>query len=75
MKTLLGLLCYVVVAAPGGLLGLLLFVAVTVIVLWAIWELLKWAGVPIPRPVQIVLIAVVSIVLIVFIFRALGYAI
>ena len=50
-------------------MGLLQKVAIACIVIWAIWALLLWAGIAIPRPVQIILIALVCIVVIVWLFQ------
>lgn len=61
-----------VVLAGGGLLGLLLKVAIACIVIWAIYALLQWAGIAIPRPVQIILIALVCIVVIYWLFEIAG---
>jgi hypothetical protein len=43
-------------------IALLVKVAIVCVILWAIWALLAWAGVTIPRPVQIILIAIGCIV-------------
>lgn len=61
-----------IVLGGGGLLGLLLKVAIACIVIWAIYALLQWAGVTIPRPVQIILIALVCIVVIYWLFEIAG---
>ena len=61
-------------AFPGGLLGLLFKIAIVCIVCWGIWELVKWLGVTIPRPVQIILICVVCIILVYWLFEALQLA-
>lgn len=57
---------------PGGLLGLLLKVAVCCVVIWAIYALLQWAGITIPRPVQIIIIALVCILIIYWLFQIFG---
>lgn len=54
------------------MLGLLLWVAVAAIVIWAIIALIKWSGIAIPQPVMIILTALVAIFLILLIFRAFG---
>lgn len=61
-------------AFPGtdSLLGLLLLVAIACVVIWGIYALLQWAGIQIPPPVRIIFICLVSIVLIVLLFRAVG---
>jgi O-antigen ligase len=59
-------------AFSGGLLGLLLKVAIVCVVVWAIWQLLAWAGITIPRPVQIILIALLCILLIYWLFQIFG---
>ena len=66
------LLLSTIVLAGGGLLGLLLKVAIACIVIWAIYALLQWAGIVIPRPVQIILIALVCIVIIYWLFEIAG---
>jgi hypothetical protein len=48
----------------GGLVGLLVKVAIFCVIIWAIYAILQWAGIVIPRPVQIVLIAIICIILI-----------
>jgi hypothetical protein len=60
---------FVLAVLSGGWLGLLEEVAIIVVVVWAIWALLEWLGVKIPRPIQILLIALVCIVAIVLLFR------
>jgi hypothetical protein len=52
----------------GGLVGLLIKVAVACVVIWAIWALLQWLEITIPRPVQIILIALGCILLIYWIY-------
>lgn len=69
MQTLF-LLGAVVVA--GGLLGLLLKIAILCVVVWAIFALLQWAGIAIPRPVQIILIALACIIAIYWLFQIAG---
>ena len=61
-----------IVVASGGLLGLLLKVAIACVVVWAVYALLQWAGITIPRPVQIILIALVCIVVIYWLFEIAG---
>ena len=56
----------------GSLLGLLLEVAIACVVIWAIYALLQWAGIPIPRPIQIILIALVCIIVIIWLFKLAG---
>ena len=60
------------VAFSGGLLGLLLKVAIACVIIWAIWALLQWAGVTIPRPVQIIFIALACILIIYWLFQIFG---
>ncbi len=62
----------VVSFTTSGLLGLLLWVAIACVVLWAIIALVRWSGIPIPEPVRIVLVALVCIALIILLFRAFG---
>lgn len=58
--------------AEGGLIGLLLKVAIACVVIWAIYALLQWAGITIPRPVQIILIALACILIIYWLFAIFG---
>ena len=58
--------------STGGLIGLLVWVAIAAIVVWAIIALVKWSGIPIPQPVYIILAAFIGIALILFIARAFG---
>lgn len=53
----------------GGLLGLLLKVAIACVVIWAIWALLKWLEIEIPRPIQIIIIALACILIIYWLFQ------
>jgi hypothetical protein len=64
----------IIIAAieTSGLLGLLLKVAIACVVIWAIWALLQWAGITIPRPVQIIFIALVCILIIYWLFQIFG---
>ena len=54
---------------PSGLLGLLFWVAVLCVVVWAIIALVRWSGLPIPEPVRIVFIALACIFLIALCFK------
>jgi hypothetical protein len=56
----------------GGLLSLLLYVAILAVVIWAIYALLQWAGITIPRPIAIILTALVCIVVILWLFKFAG---
>ena len=56
----------------SGLIGLLLKVAIACVIIWAIWALLQWAGVTIPRPVQIIFIALACILIIYWLFQIFG---
>lgn len=58
--------------STGSLLGILLWVAVLAVVVWAVIALVRWSGVPIPQPVIIILTALVAIFLIILLFRAFG---
>lgn len=58
--------------STGSLLGVLLWVAVAAVVVWAVIALVRWSGVPIPQPVIIILTALVAIFLIILLFRAFG---
>jgi hypothetical protein len=55
-----------------SLVGLLLKVAIACVIIWAIYALLQWAGITIPRPVQIILIALVCILVIYWLFQIFG---
>jgi len=56
----------ILAATPSteGWIGLLFKVAVVCIVCWGVWELIKWTGWPIPRPVIIIATCLVAILLI-----------
>ena len=69
---MIALLSLLAVESAGGLVGLLLYVAIACIVIWAIWALINWTGVSIPEPVRIIAIALLCIVAIVLLFRAVG---
>ncbi len=69
MLTLLTLLAAIVAPGGGGLLGLLLTVAIVCVIIWAVYALLQWAGIAIPRPVQIILIALCCCVAIYWLFK------
>lgn len=56
----------------GGLIALLLKVAIACVIIWAIYALLQWAGITIPRPIQIILIALVCILVIYWLFEIFG---
>lgn len=58
--------------AGGALIALLLKVAIACVIIWAIYALLQWAGIAIPRPVQIILIALVCILVIYWLFEIFG---
>jgi hypothetical protein len=45
----------------GGLVALLIKLAIAAVVIWGIYALIQYMGWEIPRPVQIVLICLVSI--------------
>lgn len=59
-------------AFPAGALGLLFKVAIACVIIWAIYALLQWAGVTIPRPIQIVFIALACILVIYWLFELFG---
>lgn len=61
-----------IVPSTGSLIGLLVWVAIACIVIWAIIALVKWSGIPIPQPVYIILAAFVGIACILLIARAFG---
>lgn len=66
------LLASAFVPSTGGLIGILVWVAIAAIVVWAIIALVKWSGIPIPQPVWIILAAFVGIAAILLIARAFG---
>ena len=53
----------------GGLVGLLVKVAIACVIIWAIYALLQWAGISIPRPIQIILIALACILVIYWLYE------
>lgn len=53
----------------GGFEILLFKVAVAVVVIWALYALLKWSGLIIPQPVWIILSALAAILLIYWAFQ------
>ena len=59
-------------AFPGGAIGLLFKIAIACVIIWAIKALLDWAGIAIPRPIWILLIALVCIILIYWLFELFG---
>ena len=56
----------------GGLLGLLLKVAIACVIIWAIYALLQWAGITIPPPIRIIFIALACILVIYWLFEIFG---
>lgn len=58
--------------STSSLIGLLVWVAIAAIVVWAIIALVKWSGVPIPQPVYIILAAFLGIALILLLARLFG---
>lgn len=56
----------------GGLIQLLVTVAIACVVIWAIIALVKWTGIVIPQPVWIILTAFICIAAIVLIARFFG---
>ena len=56
-------------AFPGGAIGLLFKIAIACVIIWAIEALLDWAGVVIPRPIWILIVAVACIILIYWLFE------
>ncbi len=64
----------VAISFPSGVIGLLFKIAIICVVVWGIYALLQWAGVAIPRPVQIILICVICIILIYWLFELVQYA-
>ncbi len=69
----LALTSLAVFPSTGGLIGLLVWVAVAAIVIWAIIALVRWSGLPIPQPVIIVFTAFCGIFLILLMARAVGW--
>lgn len=59
----------------GGWLNILFIVAIAAVVIWGLIALYKWAvskGVNIPEPVRIIFICLLSIGLIILMFRLFG---
>lgn len=56
----------------GGLIQLLVTVAIACVVIWGIIALVRWSGVVIPQPVWIILTCFVCIFLILLIAKAFG---
>jgi hypothetical protein len=67
------LLASLAVVSSGGLIQILVYVAIAAIVIWAVIALVKWSGLPIPQPVIIVFTAFVGIFLILLMARAIGW--
>lgn len=61
-----------ILPSSASLIGLLIWVAIAAVVIWAIIALVKWSGIPIPQPVWIILTAFVCIALIILIARLFG---
>lgn len=61
-----------VLPSAGSLIGLLIWVAIAAIVIWAIVALIRWSGIPVPQPVWIILTAFIGIALILFIAHMFG---
>ncbi len=59
--------------STGGLIGLMVWVAIACVVIWAIVALIRWSKIKPPQPVIIIFWAFVSIALIVLIARFFGY--
>lgn len=58
--------------SAGSLIGLLVWVAIAAVVVWAIIALVRWSGIPIPQPVWIILTAFLGIACILLIARFFG---
>lgn len=56
---------------PTGPFGLLFKIAIACVIAWGIWRLIVWLGWPIPEPVRIIFICVVSIIIIYWLFELL----
>lgn len=65
-------LATVFAVGAGGIVNLLVLVAIVCVVVWAVIALVKWSGIAIPQPVWIILTAFVCIFLILLIARAFG---
>lgn len=63
-----------IVIGGGGLLSVLLQIVILCIVIWAVYALLQWAGVTIPRPLQILFTAIFLIIVIIWLFQLIGAA-
>ncbi len=70
----MSVLALAAISFPSGVIGLLFKIAIICVVVWGIWALLQWAGVAIPRPVQIILICVICIILTYWLFELVQYA-
>lgn len=68
----LALLTLATLPSSGSLIGLLVWVAIVCVVIWAIVALLRWSGITIPQPVWIILTAFICIALILLIARIFG---
>jgi len=68
----LSLLAVGALGSTGGLVGLLVYVAIAAVVVWGIIALVKWSGIVIPQPVYIILVCLACIFLILLIARAFG---
>lgn len=53
----------------GDVIGLLERIAIVCVVVWAINALLEYAGYPPPPPVRIIAIALISILIIIWLFQ------
>lgn len=68
----LSLLATALSFSSGGLIQLLVFVAIASVVIWGIIALVKWSGIAIPPPVYIILVCFGCIGLILLIAKAFG---
>lgn len=66
------LLLLAALPSTGSLVGILVWVAIAAIVVWAIIALVRWSGVPIPQPVWIVISALLGIFAILLIAKLFG---
>lgn len=63
-----------IVIGGGGLIAMLIHLAIFAVIIWGIWAILQWAGVTIPRPIQILLIVIVVIIVLLYLAQLAGYA-
>lgn len=63
------LLTLATLALPDGPLGILFKIAIAVVIVWGVWELIKWGEWSIPRPLIIVFTVLACILVIYWLFE------